>query len=81
MKIRAQEYGNSNMIGKQIVALRMERGLKQKELIAQLQAAGLDINPSSYSKLEGQIRSATDREVYCIAKVLGVPMESLYPQE
>ena len=53
-------------------------GIKQKDFIARLQVAGLDINPTSYSKLEGQLRMANDREVYIIAKVLGVPMEALF---
>jgi len=35
-------------------------------------------NPSSYSKLEGQVRSATDKEVLVIAKILGIPMEELF---
>ncbi len=80
MKSRVQDYGNSNMIGKQVVALRKKRNMKQKDLIAQLQAAGLDINPSSFSKLEGQIRNATDREVFYLAKVLNVPMEALFAE-
>ena len=36
------------------------------------------MNPTSYSKLEGQLRSATDREIYTIAKILNVPMELLF---
>ena len=39
---------------------------------------GCDMNPTSYSKLEGQVRIATDKEVFVIAKILGVPMEDLY---
>ena len=39
---------------------------------------GCDMNPTSYSKLEGQIRSATDKEIYVIAKILGVNMEDLF---
>lgn len=78
MKIRKQEYGDSNLIGKQVERLRKERGIKQKDFIARLQVQGLDINPTSYSKLEGQIRSATDKEVYYIAKILGVRIEELY---
>lgn len=81
MKIRVQAYGNSNMIGKQVVALRKERNWTQREFIAKLQTAGLDINPSSYSKLEGQVRIAADKEVFYIAKVLGVPMEALFCEE
>lgn len=78
MKIRVREYGDCNLIGKTVEKLRKERKIKQKDFIARLQVFGLDINPTSYSKLEGQIRIATDKEVYAIAKVLGVNMEDLY---
>ena len=78
MKIRVKEYGDCNIIGKTVEKLRKERKIKQKDFIARLQVLGLDINPTSYSKLEGQIRIATDKEVYAIAKALGVQMEKLY---
>ncbi len=39
---------------------------------------GCDMNPTSYSKLEGQMRSATDKEIYVIAKMLGVAIEDLF---
>ncbi|MCI9504706.1 MAG: helix-turn-helix transcriptional regulator [Clostridia bacterium] len=78
MKIRKKTYGDSNLIGKNIETLRKNAGYKQKDFIAKLQLAGLDINPTSYSKLEGQLRSCTDKEVYIIAKVLHVKMEELY---
>ena len=80
MKTRKKEYGNANMIGKNVEALRKERGIKQKDFIAQMQVLGCDINPTSYSKLEGQIRSATDREVFFIAKILSVSMENLFKE-
>ena len=78
MKTRANGYDDRNMIGRRVEALRKARGIKQKDFIARLQVAGLDINPTSYSKLEGQLRSATDREIYTIAKILNVPMELLF---
>lgn len=78
MKTRKQEYGNANMVGRNIERMRRERGIKQKDFIARIQTMGCDMNPTSYSKLEGQVRSATDREVYVIAHVLGVPMEALF---
>ena len=58
--------------------MRKERGIKQKDFIAQIQVMGCDMNPTSYSKLEGQIRSATDKELYVIAKILGVSIEELF---
>ena len=78
MKIRKQEYGNANIVGRNIEALRKERGIKQKDFIAKMQVMGCDINPTSYSKLEGQVRSATDKEIYVISKILGVKMEDLF---
>ena len=81
MKIRKQEYGTANMVGKNIEQLRKERDIKQKDFIAKMQVLGCDINPTSYSKLEGQVRSATDREIYVISKILGVKMEELFNEE
>ncbi|MBQ4273667.1 MAG: helix-turn-helix transcriptional regulator [Clostridia bacterium] len=81
MKIRKQEYGNANMVGRNIESLRKERGIKQKDFIAKMQVMGCDINPTSYSKLEGQVRSATDKEIYVISKILGVKMEDLFNEE
>ena len=78
MKLRKKEYGSCNMIGRNVERMRRERGFKQKDFIAQLQLAGLDINPTSYSKFEGQLRIATDKEVFVIASVLGFPTDALY---
>ena len=78
MKIRKQTYGNKNLVGKNIERLRKEKGFKQKDFIAQIQVMGCDMNPTSYSKLEGQIRSATDKEIFVIAKILGVSIEELF---
>lgn len=78
MKDRKQGYGNKNIVGRRIEELRKKSKLSQKDFIARLQIAGLDINPTSYSKLEGQVRIATDKEIYIIAKVLGIPTDHLF---
>lgn len=78
MKTRKKDYGKANMVGKNIEGLRKKRGISQKDFIAQIQVMGCDINPTSYSKLEGQLRAANDREIYVIAKILGVRMEELF---
>ncbi len=78
MKIRKKSYGEYNIIGKNVEKLRKERNIKQKDFIAQMQLLGCDINPTSYSKLEGQFRNATDKEIYVIAKILNVSIETLF---
>lgn len=45
-----------------------------------MQIMGCDINPTSYSKLEGQVRIATDKEIYTVAKILGISMEELFEE-
>ena len=78
MKPRKLPYGEKNICGANIERVRKEKGLKQLEVVAQLQVAGVDINPSSYSKLEGQRRLASDIEVQAIARILNVPIEALF---
>ena len=81
MKIRKLTHGDKNLVGQKIEKLRKDKGIKQKDFIAQIQILGCDMNPTSYSKLEGQFRSATDKELYVIAKILGVPIEELFNDE
>lgn len=80
MKTRKKAYGDANIVGKNIEMLRKKRGIKQKDFIAKIQIMGCDMNPTSYSKLEGQVRSATDKELFVISKILDVPMEELFDQ-
>ena len=80
MKIRKKEYGESNVIGSKVEKLRKERGISQKDFISKMQTMGCDINPTSYSKLEGQVRIATDKETYVIAQILKIPMEELFDE-
>lgn len=81
MKTRKTAYGTSNLVGQKVEQLRKARGIKQRDFISRMQTMGLDINPTSYSKLEGQIRIASDREVYVIAKILNVPIDDLFPAD
>ena len=78
MKTRKNAYGNVNMIGRTVERLRKEQGIKQKDFVSRMQILGCDINPTSYSKLEGQVRVATDKELFAISKVLGVTIDSLF---
>ena len=78
MKTRKKEYGNCNIIGQKTEILRKQKGFSQKDFITKMQLLGVDINPTSYSKLEGQIRVATDKEVFAIAKILEIPIDRLF---
>lgn len=78
MKPRKLVIGNRNIVGQNIAKLRKQQGIKQKDFIAKIQTNGIDMNPTSYSKLEGQFRIATDKEIYVIAKLLNVDINDLF---
>ncbi len=67
-----------NIVGKRVEHLRKERGLSQKDFISKMQTMGCAINPTSYSKLEGQVRIATDKEIYVIAQILNIAVDDLF---
>ena len=77
MKPRRQPYGTKNISGATIEALRKQRNMKQSDLVSRMQVLGVDINPSSLSKLEGQQRIATDYELRAIARIFNVSMDEL----
>ncbi len=77
MRLRKQVLGTRNLCGARVTMARKNQGMKQKELLAKLQVAGVDLNASGLSKLEGQIRYVTDRELATLADILGVSVDWL----
>ena len=81
MKPRKAVYGTKNISGAKIEQIRKQHGMKQITLVAKMQLMGVDINPSSLSKLEGQTRAATDIELHAIAKIFSITIDSLINDE
>lgn len=77
MRLRKQSLGNRNLVGARVEAARKRKGMKQKELLAQLQVNGVDMNASGLSKLEGQIRYVTDVELIALSDILEVTVNEL----
>lgn len=80
MKIRKKDYGNANIVGKNIETIRKSKGIKQKDFVSKMQVLGVDINPTSYSKLEGQLRIVTDKELWAISKILDISIDELFKE-
>jgi len=77
MRIRKQALGARNIVGSRVESRRKAIGMKQKDLLTQLQVKGIDLNASGLSKLEGQLRSVMDFELVAIAETLGVSINWL----
>ena len=77
MRIRKQPLGDRNICGERVEARRREIGMKQKDLLTQLQIRGIDLNASGLSKLDGQLRSVNDTELIALSEVLNVSVDWL----
>jgi transcriptional regulator with XRE-family HTH domain len=80
MKTRKLPLGDMNIVGANITRIRLDKGIRQKELLARIQSEGIDISGSCLSKIEGQTRMVTDRELLALARALGVDADALLKQ-
>jgi len=69
-----------NIIGANITHIRQTKDIKQKDLLARIQSKGIDITGSCLSKIEGQTRTVTDKELVIIANALEVNVTDLLSQ-
>ena len=81
LKPRKPELGDRNIIGARVTQARKAKGMKQVELLAKLQLAGVDLSIPALSLLEGQKRPVSDIELNAIADILGVSVDWLLGRE
>lgn len=72
MRTRKLALGSKNLIGARVTQARRARNMSQKQLMAQLQTAGVDISSPALSLLEGQKRPVSDLELVTLARLLEV---------
>jgi transcriptional regulator with XRE-family HTH domain len=76
-KIKRKRF--RNISGPIIRHLRYARGWTQSDLAAKLQLGGLDLDRADIAKLESQLRSIYDFELFLLAEILGVSAGELSP--
>ena len=69
----------NNMVGEQVRYYRKKRKYSQKQLSEKLEVMAIYIYRGSISRIEDGSRTVTDIELYGLASVLGVSIESLFP--
>ena len=67
-----------NMVGGRVKELRIKRKLSQQALSDKLETLAIYICRGSISRIEDEQRTVTDIELYGLAEVLGVSIESLF---
>ena len=71
----------ANVVGPKLRHHRLQAGLTQKELAALCAPRGVAITRGTLAKIEAQVRWVKACELYIMAQVLKLPMESFYPPE
>lgn len=81
MKPRKLALGDRNIVGARVTEARLAQGMKQVELLAKLQLAGVDMSVPALSLLEGQKRMVSDIELSALADILHVSVDWLLGRE
>ena len=81
MRTRKLELGDRNLIGARVTQARNARSMKQVDLLAKLQLAGIEMSIPALSLLEGQKRPVSDSELNALADVLEVSVNWLLGRE
>ena len=81
LKTRKLALGDRNLVGARLTEARKALGMKQVELLAKLQLAGVDMSVPALSLLEGQKRPVTDIELKALSEALQVSEEWLLGAE
>lgn len=68
---------NKNIIHNRVREARLQRGISQEQLAAQMQVMCLNIDQQMVSRIEKNQRQVTDYEAACLCKCLGVTFEWL----
>ena len=71
--------GNSmNLVGAKVRELRRARRMSQQALSAQLELCGIYVCRGSISRLEDGLRTVTDIELFALAQIFQVSIDSLF---
>lgn len=75
---RIIDGNDMNLVGEQVKKLRIAKKMSQQTLSNKLEMMAIYICRGSISRIEDKQRTVTDIELYGLAKVLDVPIESLF---
>ena len=81
MRTRKLELGDRNLVGARVTQARIAKDMKQVDLLAKLQLAGIDMSIPALSLLEGQKRPVSDIELNALADILEVSVNWLLGRE
>lgn len=80
MNTRKLILGKRNIVDSRVTEARSAAGMLQKDLLARLQVADVEISRPALSLLEGQKRPVSDIEFKALAEILNIDVRWLLGQ-
>lgn len=71
----------NHLLGENIKKLRIERGLRNRDVLAQLQLRGIDIARSTYSKVEMGLNNPTVDMLIALTEIFECDFNALFQQK
>lgn len=68
---------NYNLISENLKKIRTAKHFSQADIAKDLNLLGINMHKNDIDRIERNIRTVKDYELYCIAKILKVPMSEL----
>lgn len=65
-------------IGRNIKKIRIEKGIKQNEMVSLLQLSGIDVSTYSYNRIENGTQNPTVSLLCECSRILGCDMNKLF---
>lgn len=78
MKIERIKQNENPILGSNIKKLREQKGLRNRDVITQLQLNGIDMARSTYSKIELGINNPTVDLLYALTEILECDFNTLF---
>ncbi len=70
----------NHLIGNNIRNLRLKRGLKNKDIVTQLQLQGIDISTGTYSKIETGLNNPSVDLLIALTEILSCDYNAFFQQ-
>lgn len=71
----------NHLLGENIKKLRIERGLRNRDVLVQLQLRGIDIARSTYSKVEMGLNNPTVDMLIALTEIFECDFNALFQQK
>ncbi len=70
----------NHLLGENIKKLRIQKGMRNKDIVSQLQLLGVDISTGTYSKVEAGLNNPSVDMLIALTQILGCDFNAFFQE-